>query len=363
MKTSYLKEIRVLLQGYKISESEINDIINDYSTMYDDGLARGLSDEEVINHLGKAEKVVAELGENYPRKERHAGTNKIIALMPFLCTIAFFLLGMAGYWHPGWMVFLLIPVTAIFLSMYRTHDKHLLTALSPFIATVIFLCVGLFAHIWHPTWMIFLAIPVIAILNSSSERKPISTITALSPFAAVIGFFFLGQAGYWNPGWLIFLAIPMIGILNSPKKTQAFFFEVTFLAAIGIYLFLGYQYHRWDLGLIGFLIPVAYGFLIQEIKINFFGNSWPTRIAAILAIAIYLTCGFLFQSWAYLWLLFLAIPVVAILTSSKRKDWIVAISPFVAVTIFFVLGYFFHLWAYSWIAFMIIPIAGILKDK
>lgn len=361
MKNKYLQEIRSLLQQYEMSESEINDIISDYSTMWDDGLSRGLSENQVENQLGSPEKVVSELTENRSRKDPAKKYNKVIALMPFICTIAFFILGSMGYWHPGWMVFLLIPMTAIILSMVAKHEKHLWTALSPFLAVIVFLALGFGAHIWHPSWMVFLAIPVIAILSSAKERSTASTLTALSPFACVILFIVLGELGYWNPGWLVFMLIPMIGILSGKNKTRAFFFELTFLVAIGIYLFLGYQYQRWDIGLIGFIIPVAYGVLINEIHISIFGGSWPTRIAAILAIAIYLTCGFLFQTWAYLWMVFLAIPVVAILSHSKRKDWFVAISPFIAVVIFFSLGYFFQLWTYSWIAFMLIPIAGILK--
>ncbi|MDP3131146.1 MAG: DUF1700 domain-containing protein, partial [Bacillota bacterium] len=58
MKKQYLSEIRTLLGRYVITALEIEDIINDYDRMYEDGLAKGMNDAEVIDFLGKPEKVV-----------------------------------------------------------------------------------------------------------------------------------------------------------------------------------------------------------------------------------------------------------------------------------------------------------------
>jgi hypothetical protein len=155
----------------------------------------------------------------------------------------------------------------------------------------------------------------------------------------------------------------MIGILHMSHKIRAFFFELTFLAAIGIYLFAGYTYGRWDIGALAFALPVIYGILIGEVHIEW-GRKNPWVLATfLLSLVIFFAGGFRWAAWPYLWLVFLAIPVVAILTGAKRKDWFVAISPFLAVTVFFLLGYFGNLWTISWIAFLIIPIAGILKRK
>jgi hypothetical protein len=68
-----------------------------------------------------------------------------------------------------------------------------------------------------------------------------------------------------------------------------------------------------------------------------------------------------FNSWGYLWLIFLLVPVVSILAYSQKKDKFLALTPFISIVIFFLLGYFFDLWSYAWIAFMLIPIVGILK--
>jgi hypothetical protein len=367
MKNKYLNEIKTLLAEYEISASEVKDILSDYSNMYEDGLARGLTDAAVIEYLGKPEKVVAELGENYSRIEKSHKSTKIIALMPFLCTMAFFALGFSPLhaWHPGWMVFLLIPVSAIVLNMGGRNSRHLLTALSPFIAVGAYMWLGFGPlHAWHPGWLVFFLIPVIAILSSAKDRGFLETLTALMPFAAVTAFIFLGQAGFWNPGWLVFLLIPMIGILNMKNKFRMFCFELCFLASIGAYLYAGYGYGRWDLGALAFAIPLCYGILINEIKISFgMDGSLPVKLTVLFALIVFFAGGFLFAAWPYLWLVFLLIPVVAILTNARKKDRFVAISPFISVTVFFLLGYFGGFWAYSWMVFFLIPIAGILKSK
>lgn len=367
MKDKYLKEIRILLGLYDITRAEIDDIINDYSQMYDDGRERGLTDAEIIDYLGKPQKIVDELSENYQlcdnnkSRHHHRHSNKIIALMPFLCVIVFFILGRYGYYHPGWVVFLLIPVSGIIFGMSGKNKTHMLTALSPFLVTGIYLIIGFVTHIWHPTWLVFLAVPVIAILNSGKTMRPIETITALSPFVAVTVFFILGNFGYWNPGWLVFMLIPMIGILNMKNKARAFWFEMTFIVAIGVYIYCGYALGRWDYGALAFLLPVIYGVLINDFNIDFFKHDLAVKITAIIAIAIYFVGGIFFNSWGYLWLIFLLVPVVAIIVKGPRKNWFVALSPFIATTIFFVLGYFCDLWTISWLAFLLIPIAGILN--
>ena len=62
-------------------------------------------------------------------------------------------------------------------------------------------------------------------------------------------------------------------------------------------------------------------------------------------------------------MIFLLVPMIAILTGKDKKHLLVALSPFVAVIVFFTLGYFFNLWIVSWLAFLMIPILGIIDGK
>jgi len=317
MKQQYLEQLRVLMSRYDIQSDELKDIINDYDQMYEDGLSRGLTHEEIYAFLGSPEKVVDDMRDSYSyveyKSKKH--NSKLIALMPFIAVILFFTLGMGfGLWHPGWLVFLLIPVVAIILEA-RTSFLSTLTALSPFIATTIYFLIGVLYHVYHPTWVIF-------------------------------------------------LIIPMIGALNSQKKGLAYGFILTMLVSIGLYLYLGYVYGEWNYSGFVFLLPIAYGLITGQITIGITHNRMGKQMAltVIAAIVIFFTVGYFFNAWAWIWMIYLGIPVMAILLNVKNKNRIVALMPFISVILFYSLGYFFSLWAFSWIAFFLIPVVAIIKN-
>ncbi|HAQ56874.1 MAG TPA: hypothetical protein DCR44_05700 [Acholeplasmatales bacterium] len=326
MKKQYLSEIRTLLGRYVITALEIEDIINDYDRMYEDGLAKGMNDAEVIDFLGKPEKVVRDLGDAYDRKPgKHSHHGKIIALMPFLCVIAYFLIGFVG-------------------------------------------------HAWHPGWLVFLAVPVSAILFGASGRNLMGKLTALSPFIAVVAFIVLGEYGLWNPGWLVFLLIPTIGALNDHSWKGKVFALTLILASAG-YLYCGYALNAWGYGALCFLLPLVFGAATGFVDIivdwkdykklpvsqrRFFFAMWFVVLATA---ATYVILGVAFDWWAYAWLVFLVIPMFPIIAKGGAKNRIVALSPFLATILFFLLGFLVPgAWAYAWIAFLLIPMTAILKN-
>ena len=91
---------------------------------------------------------------------------KIIAATPLICLIFFLLLGFVfGLWHPGWCVFLLIPLAPIILGVKKIRNLY------SFICVVIYVLMGIIWNLWHPGWIIFLTIPVVAIFTSSAKSK------------------------------------------------------------------------------------------------------------------------------------------------------------------------------------------------
>jgi len=91
MKTEYLISLRSLLDGYQMEETEKDDIINDYNDMYENYLDYGMSDDDVEKKLGKPKSIIGSLVEGYrrvPTKQSKSG--KLIALMPFISLILFF---------------------------------------------------------------------------------------------------------------------------------------------------------------------------------------------------------------------------------------------------------------------------------
>ena len=84
--------------------------------------------------------------------------NKIIAATPLVCLFAFLLIGFLwDKWHPGWMVFLLIPVMPYLVG------KRKIRLSIPLIAVIIYLILGFGWNLWHPGWLIFLLVPVFEI--------------------------------------------------------------------------------------------------------------------------------------------------------------------------------------------------------
>ena len=97
--------------------------------------------------------------------------NKMLAATPLICVFAFLLIGFVwGKWHPGWMVFLLIP-----LMPYLVGKKKLRFSV-PLVITIIYLIIGFGWNLWHPGWVIFILIPVFEIFlgthsNDDDEKE------------------------------------------------------------------------------------------------------------------------------------------------------------------------------------------------
>lgn len=90
---------------------------------------------------------------------------KIVKATPMISLIIFLLLGFCfGLWHPGWLVFLLIPFMPILLGFKKLSNIY------PTIAVVIYLVLGFGFHAWHPGWIIFLTIPVVEIFCSKENK-------------------------------------------------------------------------------------------------------------------------------------------------------------------------------------------------
>jgi len=415
MKNNYLDELKELLNNYQMEEAERLDILSDYEEIYDGWTEKGLADEEVEKKLGNPRSIIKDLTEGCKKIEKPIpGGEKIIALSPFFATITFLILGIGfDLWHPGWLIFTVIPVTAIIMEMGKTRDEHLTTALSPFIASVIFfilgfgfnlwhpawvvfliipvlgvwnsrrdmdvmvllvslspfltgaiyLYLGLYLNLWHPGWIVFFLIPILGILTGAKGMSVLNLFVALSPFVATIVFVFLYDNGDAVPGWLVFLMIPILGILNEKNKLRLLIMESLIIMGIAGYLFIGYNYtDMWGYALVSFIPFVLYAIAIGDIEVSFYKGSKEYRIIILICTILFFALGFLFNLWDIAWLLFLVIPVYAISKEVPEKERLVALSPFIALTLFFLLGYIFNIWEYSWLAFFIIPVTAIIKN-
>ena len=96
-------------------------------------------------------------GSYYEAKEREETARrkrKTDAAWPVTVTALYLILGFFfDLWHPGWLIFLTIPL------QYLQFDSLLDRLLHPVSITLIYLVLGFFFDLWHPGWLIFLAVP------------------------------------------------------------------------------------------------------------------------------------------------------------------------------------------------------------
>ena len=317
-KEEYLDKLEYYLKEEGFDRSERNEIIEDYKAMIDEADEQGDAYESYQDLLGNPREIVRNLRKTMVYKR--VKSNKFVALSPFIATIAFFILGFGfELWHPGWLVYLLIPISGVLSSKQKT-DLSVLIGVMPFIAVLIFLIIGLNLDVWHPTWVVFLLIPATAMMDSKLKYRYI----ALFVFVAISLTYVLSVLYFpFNYNWIIML------LLVFPS---------------------------YYMGFISFRINGTRDKKLETILL----------LTIFLSGASFLLFGLLLDAWHPGWLVFLAIPVVSIIASGKTmksKVPFVALTPFIALVGFFLAGEFLDGYQWSWLFFLMIPMAGILQDK
>ncbi len=101
---------------------------------------------------------------------------KILVKIPvfLIVPIVYVVLGMlTRLWHPLWLMFFLIPIHLWLCLAFKAKSmKGLLLALPiPLLAVLVFLGLGLFAHLWKIAWLVFLLIPLYYWLIAAFVKK------------------------------------------------------------------------------------------------------------------------------------------------------------------------------------------------
>lgn len=79
--------------------------------------------------------------------------------MWIVITILYFVIGVCwNAWHPGWLLFLLIPIWHSLVEAIDKKNPHCFAY--PVLVVFLYLCLGTFCSLWHPGWVIFLTIPL-----------------------------------------------------------------------------------------------------------------------------------------------------------------------------------------------------------
>ncbi len=90
--------------------------------------------------------------------------NKIIGATPFVALFIYLLLGFtADLWHPGWLVFMLVPIIGSFLGTENVKDG--IMGGSVLIIITLFLALSLIAGFpWHIAALIFIFVPAMGVI-------------------------------------------------------------------------------------------------------------------------------------------------------------------------------------------------------
>ena len=106
--------------------------------------------------------------------------NKRLLKFPFplIVAVVYIFIGVLLHvWHPTWMLFLLIPawyeiVTRIGRNTEDMTTYQILKAV-PVTSVVIiaYLVMGFLLHLWHPGWLVFLIIPIYYSLLPMFKQK------------------------------------------------------------------------------------------------------------------------------------------------------------------------------------------------
>lgn len=244
--------------------------------------------------------------------------NKVIALTPFVSLAVFFILGIQwNLWHPGWLIFLLIPLVPILLNL--SGPGSLMGAL-PFLFVIVFVLLGDLFNLWHPTWALFLFIPALAVMQSS---KPYANLAAFISAGFIVLYLVL-ETFFPNPLNLLLLLPLAASILWITR------FEIVWT--------IDYREMKKEWLLLSFVIAIPLAYLI---------------------------IGVLSGYWHPWWLLFLAIPILAIFQNQRRAQRfdLAPYTPFLSVALFVLFGEWFHQYQLSWLWFLLIPVAGILEGN
>ena len=88
--------------------------------------------------------------EHKARREEEARRARGDAMFPVWITVLYLVLGFVfGLWHPGWLVFLTVPIH------YMHFDSQWERLTNPVTVTLIYLVLGFFFGLWHPGWLVF----------------------------------------------------------------------------------------------------------------------------------------------------------------------------------------------------------------
>ncbi len=318
-KQTFLEELKEALSDYEYEASVITDVLEDHQNLIEEAVERGFSESDYIRTLSTPRQIAKSL--KHVEKRREEKDHKLVALSPFLAVIAFFLIGFGtGAWHPGWLVFLGIPIAGV---LFEDVGEWKALALSPFLAVIAFFLIGHYLGRYDVSFLVFFSIPVLGLIR---KKRMIDRVSLVGFIVLPLVYLVVQFNDPIEYGWLILSPLLVLAVLSGSIQVR-----VDFLSK-----------GREDFGRrLGFLIAISISLLI-----------------------VYLVIGLLTSAWHPWWVLVMIVPMVIVyLIDDEDRFNVVSYTPFVAVMLFFLVGHYFNLYQLSWLFFLMIPIAGVLQES
>jgi len=102
----------------------------------------------------------------------------------------------------------------------------------------------------------------------------------------------------------------------------------------------------------------------DDLKFRSKPSNKLVAISPFIAVISFFLIGTLTGTYEYAWLVFLLIPVSAIILNVRGTDKLIAVTPFIAVATFMLTGFLTGVWHPTWLVFLIIPVTAVtLKVK
>ncbi|MFW5913557.1 MAG: hypothetical protein ACOCSM_00705 [Bacillota bacterium] len=363
-KETYLSSLIDILDMFEISEEEKSAILENYEGMIEDAIREGNNDVDLESLFGDRHQVKKQLEKIYPKKRTIRRTEIINRAMPFITLAIFVLLGVLyDAWHPAWMVFLLIPVSAILLEVINSESIKKTYSLIPVLTLMLYLVLGFFYSLWHPGWLV-LTLGIMAIILYSPSLPLLPKLTAVSPFLALNVFILVGHfTGAYSPTWTVFFLVIFIGILNENRIHHKWMLEGFLVLSILVYLILGFYLEDWTLALFSFLIFIIPAIFTGHIHVKIHGfSTWVEKTTLLLSIIVFFLWGYFLDAWAVAWVVFLTVPSMSVILHAKGRDSLVPITVFLSILAFYLIGYYTGYWNLAWLVFLSIPVVAIVQE-
>lgn len=114
----------------------------------------------------------AKVTQNQHREKWRRIRRDLDAAFPILMICLYLVAGFCfDWWHPAWLLFLLIPI--YYAGLYGSY---------PVLVTLLFLVAGFCFNWWHPAWLLFLTIPLFYLLyhprrEEKGEQKEVEEVS------------------------------------------------------------------------------------------------------------------------------------------------------------------------------------------